>query len=574
MLRRIYGETRGSRRLVGAALAVDLLAVPLALLVPIPLKLAVDSVIGDHPLPGVLSSVLPDSVESSPGALIIFLALMMVLIEALRQGQDLASLYLHTVAGERLVLGFRGRLFRHAQRLSIGFHDARGPWDSIYRIQYDAMALQHVVVDALLPLVVAGATVVGMIFITATIDVSLALVALAVTPILVGLSHAYRRPLRNRYRDVKDLETSSLAVISEVLSALRVVKAFGKESHESERFAASSRAGMRARINVAVFQGGFDFLVALTTATGMGVVLVLGVNHVRDGSITLGQLLVVMSYLTQLYIPLRDISNKAADIQASLASAERSFALLDEAPDVPEHPGARRISHARGDIDLRRVSFAYEPGRPILREVSLHVPAGTRVGIAGRTGAGKTTLISLLTRFYDPTDGSIRLDGNDLRELRLADLRDQYAIVLQEPVLFSTSLRENIAYARPGASAEDVEAAARAANAHDFITALPEGYETMVGERGMRLSGGERQRVALARAFLKDAPILILDEPTSSVDVETEQAIIEAMDRLMRGRTSFMIAHRLSTLESCDVVLRIEEGRVLADPPPASREPA
>ena len=479
--------------------------------------------------------------------------------------------YLHTVAGERLVLSFRGRLFRHAQRLSIRFHDARGPWDTIYRIQYDAMAVPHVVIDALLPLFVAGLTVVGMIYITATIDPTLALVALAVTPVLVTLAHVYRKPLRRRYRDVKDLETSSLAVISEVLSALRVVKAFGKERHESDRFDDRSREGARARINVAMFQGGFDFLVALTTATGMALVLVFGVTHVRNGTITLGELLLVMAYLTQLYIPLRDISNKAADIQASLASAERAFALLDEESDVPERPDARPLPRVRGDVDLRRVSFAYEPNRPILREVSLHVPAGTRVGIVGRTGAGKTTLISLLTRFYDPTSGSIQLDGKDLRDLKLGDVRDQFAIVLQEPVLFSTSLRENIAYARAGASAEEVEAAARAANAHDFITALPDGYETMVGERGMRLSGGERQRVALARAFLKDAPVLILDEPTSSVDTETERVIIDAMDRLMRGRTSFMIAHRLTTLESCDIVLRIEEGRVLAEAPHAVR---
>jgi ATP-binding cassette subfamily B protein len=270
-----------------------------------------------------------------------------------------------------------------------------------------------------------------------------------------------------------------------------------------------------------------------------------------------------MGYISQLYAPLKTISRKTASMQSHFASAERAFALLDEPADVIERPGARPLVRAKGAVAFQGVSFAYRGDQPVLGDVTFDVAPGTSVGIAGATGAGKTTLVSLLSRFYDPTSGTILLDGVDLRDYKVADLRNQFAIVLQEPVLFSTSITENIAYARVGASFEEIVAAAQAANAHDFICRLPQGYDTLVGERGMRLSGGERQRVALARAFLKDAPILILDEPTSSVDVKTEATIMEAMERLMQGRTTFMIAHRLSTLEHCDVRLRIEEGRMV-----------
>jgi ATP-binding cassette subfamily B protein len=246
-----------------------------------------------------------------------------------------------------------------------------------------------------------------------------------------------------------------------------------------------------------------------------------------------------------------------------MASAERAFALLDEAPDVPERADAAPLLRARGSISFREVSFAYGGGPPVLQGVSVDIPAGARVGIAGKTGAGKTTLINLLCRFYDANLGQVFLDGADLRDYRLADLRNQFAMVLQEPVLFSTTIAENIAYGRLGASQEEIINAAKAANAHEFIEALPDGYQTQVGERGMCLSGGERQRISLARAFLKDAPILILDEPTSSVDLKTEAQILEAMERLMRGRTAFLIAHRPATLVGCDLLLRVENGHVV-----------
>jgi ATP-binding cassette subfamily B protein len=321
---------------------------------------------------------------------------------------------------------------------------------------------------------------------------------------------------------------------------------------------------VRIQKQLSVIEGSFGLQIGIITALGTAATLVIGVGHVRAGTLSLGSLLLIMAYLGQLYGPLTTISRKVTTIQSHLAGIDRAFALLDEATEVPEKPGARALGRAAGAVRFRNVSFSYVADRSILEDISLDLPAGTRLGISGTTGAGKTTLVNLLTRFYDPTGGEILLDGVDLRDYRLADLRAQFAICLQEPLLFSTTIGENIAYGRPSATEAEIVAAARAANAHEFIVDLPQGYDTLVGERGMRLSGGERQRISLARAFLKDAPILILDEPTSSVDTATESIIIDAMDRLMRGRTTLMIAHRLSTLDHCDVRLSLEGGRIVS----------
>jgi ATP-binding cassette subfamily B protein len=309
-------------------------------------------------------------------------------------------------------------------------------------------------------------------------------------------------------------------------------------------------------------EAAFGVLIGVATAGGTAAVLFLGVRHVQSGLMTLGDLLLIMAYLAQLYAPLKTLSNAPAKFASALASAERAFALLDQTPDVLEPAQPRPLARARGAVAFRHVSFSYETDRKVLDGISFELDPGARLGIAGMTGAGKTTLVNLLTRFYDPTAGAICLDGVDLRDYRLADLRDQFAIVLQEPVLFSTTIAENIAYARPAASQDAIIWAARAANADEFIRHFPHGYDTLVGERGMRLSGGERQRISLARAFLKDAPILILDEPTSSVDVRVEALIIEAMEQLMRGRTTLLISHRLTLLEKCDRLLLMENGRV------------
>jgi ATP-binding cassette subfamily B protein len=539
-------------------LLVDLLATPLLLLTPIPLKIAVDSVIGSHPLPGFV----PDSIVSSTIALLVVIAVFQVLVVLLGELQSLVSYVLQTRTGERLTLDFRGRLFRHVQRLSLSFHDTRGSHDSMYRIQYDAEAMQHIV-ESLIPFVAAFTMLFSAIWVTALIDAQLALIAVAVIPVLFVLSRVYTRRVRRRYKDLKELESSALGVLQDVLTAMRVVKAFGKEKDEHARYVRRSGETVQARVRLSLTESAFGLAVNVVIAIGTAAVLFVGVLHVQSGVLTLGALLMVMTYLSQLFGPLETISQKVGDLQSSLASADRAFELLDETPDVQEKPHARRLGRARGGLEFRDVSFGYDGQLSVLRDISFSIAPGTRLGIVGKTGAGKTTLVSLITRFYDPTAGAILLDGVDLRDYRLADLRNQFGIVLQEPVLFSTSIAENIAYARPGARMRDVIAAADAANAHDFVRELADGYDTVVGERGMRLSGGERQRIALARAFLKDAPILILDEPTSSVDTQTEAAIMEASERLMQGRTSLMIAHRMSTLENCDARFEIEFGRLV-----------
>jgi ATP-binding cassette subfamily B protein len=531
-------------------------------LTPVPLQIAVDSVIGSHPLPGFLAGPLPSSVTDSKDAILVFAALMFLGVAVLSQIQDLASTILKTYAGEKLVLNFRGKLFNQSQRLSLAYHDRVGTSDSTYRVQEDAKSIQYIAVESLISLITAATTLAAMLYVTARIDSQLALVALAVTPLLLLSAKHFRPRMRYTSREVKRLESGALSVVQEVLTGLRVVKSFGQEDRERERFVGRSSEGMRARIRLRLIEGAYALLVGAVIGAGGSLVLFVGVRHVQNGTITLGELLLVMGYLTQLYSPIKMMARKAGSLQDHLSSAERSFALLDEAPEVPERPDASPLARASGAVEFRHVSFAYEPDRLALKDIAFAVEPGTRVGIAGPTGAGKSTLMNLLMRFYDPTGGQIFLDGLDLREYKLADLRDQFGIVLQDPVLFSTTIGENIAYAQPDAGQREIEAAAEAANIHGFISSLPGGYETQVGERGIRLSGGERQRISLARAFLKDARILILDEPTSSVDLQTEANILEAMVRLMAGRTSFMIAHRLSTLDVCDLRLEIDAGRV------------
>jgi ATP-binding cassette, subfamily B, bacterial len=559
LVRRIARELRPYWLRMLGLLALGMLATPLALLTPVPLKIVIDSVLGSHPPPRLLDSILP---TDSDAVLLIVASLLFVAVALLTQLQNVSSTVLQTITGERMLLDLRTRLFRHVQRLSVSYHDLRGTTDSTYRIQYDAMSLQSITVDTIPSFFTEAFTLGTMLFVTAKIDWQLAIIAVAICPVLLLASWRYRRQLRTRSRDVKQLESGAMSVVQEALSAVRVVQAFGREDHEEQRFVHRFHEGMWARIRYTLVTSRYTLVVSLTTAVGTAAVLYIGARNVQTGRITTGDLVLVMAYLSQLYAPLKTMSKKAGSLQNYLASAERAFALLDEEPDVKQRPGALPLGRARGEIIFDDVSFAYDRERPVLEHVPLSVRAGTRVGVAGATGAGKTTLVNLLNRFYDPTEGRILLDGVDLRDYQLTDLRSQFAIVLQEPLLFSTSIAENIAYARPEASPEEITAAARAAGAHDFITALPDGYDTRVGERGTRLSGGERQRVSLARAFLKDAPVLILDEPTSSVDVQTEAAIMAAMYRLMEGRTTFMIAHRLSTLEGCDERIELAAGRV------------
>ena len=474
--------------------------------------------------------------------------------------QGLASWWLQTFTGEKLVWDFRARLLDHVQRLPLTFHDRYGATDSVYRIQHDAPAVQYVTIQGVIPVITAAITLTGMIVVTARMDLALAVVALLITPVLFVLSIGCSRIVRQRSQTIKDLDSSAMSVIQEVIGSIRVIKAFGQENREHARFVRRSGSRMSQQVRLSIQQAVFSVLVGLVIAIGTAAALYIGVRHVRAGALTVGSLLMIMAYIAQVYQPLQTLTGKATDLQVWLASLERTFMLLDQRPEIAESRDASPLSLARGDFEFRDVSFAYEDSGRGLENLSFKIPAGSRVGIVGATGAGKTTLLNLVMRFYDPSSGEVLLDGRNIREYRIADLRRQFGVVLQEPVLFAASIAENIAYGKPEASDREIVAAATAAASHDFISALPEGYETQVGERGSRLSGGERQRISLARAFLRNSPILILDEPTSSVDVHTEAAIMAATERLMQGRTTFMIAHRLGTLKNCDLILVLENG--------------
>ena len=567
----ILGKLRPFSFHLTGILLLGLLSAPLALLTPLPLKIAVDSVIGSRPVPEFLQALLPAAAMESTSLLLGIAIVLVMIIASLGQLQGFGICVLSSYTGERLIMSFRAQVFRHMQRLSLSYHDTHSAAESIYRIQHDAACVKHIPIDGFIPFLRAGFTLFGMIYITALIDWQMAMVALGVSPILFVLTRTSGRKLRKKWSEVKYMETSTTGIVQEVFTALRVVKAFGREDYEQARFTREASHFMRGHIRLAFIGASFDFFVSMTIALGTAVALLIGVSHVRSGILTLGELLMVMAYLAQLYGPLETISKKVAEMQASLTSAERVMTLLKQGPDVPERPHARPLVRAKGHVVFRNVAFAYDPERTVLHNSSFEIEPGTRVGIVGTTGAGKTTLLNLLTRFYDPTSGQILLDGVDLRDYKVADLRNQFAVVLQDPVLFSTSIAENISYGRPGCRFEEIVVAAKAANAHDFIVHLRDGYDTQVGERGVRLSGGERQRLSLARAFLKRAPMLILDEPTSSVDTKTEAPIVDTMETLMRGRTTFIIAHRLSTLKNCDVQLVIEQGRLLALEPIMTR---
>jgi len=560
LYRRLWHQSRACWPHLGAILFLSLLSTPIALLFPLPLKIAVDNAIGKHPLPPFLTSWFPHA-DATALAVAVAIALLLGL-SLLMHLQGLAGWWLQTYTGEKLVWDLRAQLLQHAQRLSLSLDRRTGSMDATYVIQHDTPAIQNVMVQGLVPLTTAVFTLLGMIVVLERIDWRLALLALAVAPVLFLLTRWCSHRVRSGSYQVKELDSSAMSVVQEVLSLLPVVKAFGQEDREHARFVRRSSSRMQGQVRLAIIQGKYNLAIGFTLALGTAAALLMGTHEVRAGIITVGDLVLVMAYLAQFYEPLRLVSTRLTDLQSWLASIDRAFGLLDEVPEIVEQEGALQLVRARGEIEFRNVSFHYAGSARGVHNIDFRVPAGLRVGIVGTTGAGKTTLLNLLTRFYDATEGQVILDGHEVRQYKIADLRRQFAIVLQEPVLFSASIAENIAYGRASATDEEIMAAAMSADAHEFIMKLPHGYDTQVGERGACLSGGERQRISLARAFLRDSPILILDEPTSSVDLRTEAAILRATEKLMQGRTIFMIAHRLSTLKACDIIVVMEQGKI------------
>ena len=563
LIKRIILQVRSFWPHIIGLFILSLLSTPIALLKPFALKLLIDSGFGSQPVPGFITIFFPANFEFDFNTVAVMAASIVIIIALIDNVIGFISWLWSTYTGEKLVLNFRTLLFNHIQRLSLAYHDTKGASDSLYRIQWDTMCIRSLLLGQLSPLFSSFITLFFMIAVMFAINWQFAIVSLCIMPPLIFLTKRSTKKLKKDWYRVKDAESVAMSVIHQVLSSLRVVKAFGQEENENERFTDRSNKAVEGQLKLARIAATFSFIVGVLLATGTAIFIYVGANFVHTGKMTLGELTLVIAYLGQVFNPLQSMIKNLNEVQSSVASIDRVFSVLDEDKEVQEDPDAVHLACVNGGFEFQNVSFSYEKNRPTLQDISFEIVPGDRVGIMGSTGAGKSTLINLLNRFYDPADGIIKIDGIDIRKYKLADYRRQFSIVLQEPVLFSTTIGENIRYGRPGATEKEVIEAAIAANAHNFIMKNKDGYEAMVGERGMQLSGGERQRISLARAFIKNAPVLILDEPTSSLDIKTEALIMEAMERLMEGRTTFMITHRLDTLNSCNLILHLENGKLI-----------
>jgi ATP-binding cassette subfamily B protein len=542
---------------IGSILLTILLAV-VALAEPWPLAFTVDSIIGNEEAPGWVDGIFGSSI-----GMLIALAVVATLFLTLLSGvMTVWNEYLTTTVDQKMVLDFRSDMFQHAQKLSLAFHDSESKGLLMYRINNQAAAMGQIVVA--IPTVGQSLlTLIGMAYISFTINPLLALLALGTTPFVIYSTTFYTDRIEPRLYRVRGLGAINLSIVYEAMAMMRVVLAFGTQGREYTRFRKQGENWVQETVGLTVRQTLFKIAVQMITAAGTAAVIGVGAYEAVNGRISAGELLVILSYISQVYQPLEELTTTIANFQQWFINLLMSFELMDRKPEVKEKADARPLRDGRGEIELEGVGFGYR-GRPgVLKDISLRIPSGRAVAIVGPTGAGKSTLVSLLPRFYDTKEGVVRLDGHDVRDLKLADVREQFSIVLQEPLLFSGSIASNIRYGKPDAPMEEVIEAAKAANSHEFISALPDGYETMLGEGGAKISGGERQRIAVARAFLRDAPILILDEPTSSIDSHTESVILEALDRLMEGRTTILIAHRLSTLRSVDEIVVMNHGEIV-----------
>jgi ABC-type multidrug transport system fused ATPase/permease subunit len=556
-LLRVLPYLRPYWRLAVASVWLTIGAALVGLLSPWPLKVLVDNVIGQAPLPAAAG--LPGQLASHRFALLALTVVAGLAIAIIGGALNVLNGYVNTKLEQRIIADFRGDLFRHTERLSVAYRDQVSTSRLMYAINFEASAAGSLIMSVQ-PLAQAGLTLVGMVWISFQIDSVLALLSITVVPLLYSAIRYYATHIQQRLMQVKFMEADCLSVVHDAVSMLPVITAFQREDHELQRFRTKTGQAIDARVDVTVRQTLFSLAVTTTTAIGTAMVLGMGAYHAIQGRVTAGELLVVLAYIAAVYKPLETISYTVGALQDNFVGLRMAFHILDTEPVVREAPGPVSIGRAAGALRFEGVHFEY-PGRVgTLTDISLDVQPGQVVAIVGPTGAGKTTLMNLIPRFYDPQRGRVLLDGRDVRTLSLDSLRRQISMVPQEPVLFSGTIADNIRYGRLQATMDEIVDAAKAANAHDFIERLADGYHTDIGERGVRLSGGERQRICVARAFLKDAPILILDEPTSSIDSKTESIILDALDQLMIGRTTFMIAHRLSTIRHADLIATLDRG--------------
>jgi subfamily B ATP-binding cassette protein MsbA len=550
VLRRLYGYLKPYWKQLLLISVLLLVWTGLDLLPPLFQGAVVDRVV----IEGDLSQLLPLII----GLIVVYAALQLV------SGADL---YLRHALGERFILDLRVRLYEYLQRLSLSYFERTSTGEIMSRITNDVNELEHFVTHGSSLTLVDLLRLAGTSIVLLWLDWRLALVALLPVPLLAVALRLFNRRVRPIYRQVRDRLGDINARLQDNISGIRVIQAFGQERAALDRFLAESVAYYRARVRGIRIWSTFFPAIRFVASTGTVLVLAVGAMLVVDGSMTVGTLVAFLAYTTALYQPINRLTEVDNIIQQAIAAGERIFELFDEEPEIQDAAGAEGVPDMEGEIQFDRVFFRYGGAEPpeneyVLHDVTFHVAPGQVVALVGPSGAGKTSIANLISRFYDPTQGRVLIDGQDVREMQIKSLRDHIAVVLQETFLFNTTVRDNLLFAKLDASDEEMVAAARAAYAHEFILELPNGYDTEIGERGVKLSGGQKQRLALARAILADPRILILDEATSSVDAEAEYLIQQALDRVLQGRTAIVIAHRLSTVRSADKIIALEEGHI------------
>jgi ABC-type multidrug transport system fused ATPase/permease subunit len=554
---------RPYRARVAAVALLAVIEIALGALAPWPLKIVVDNVLGGQAMPAALGRLL-DGLAGSPALLLLAVVLTGLILQIASEVAAMLHTQLQVDTGQHLVYDLRAKLLAHLQALPLRHHVLSKTADSVYRLDSDAYSVSDLVLGGVFPLAMAGLKLAVMFAILLRLDATLALLSLSVAPFLYACLRYYSLRMTERAEGVKARESELVERAFEILSSVRAVKSFARERHELTRFARAGEATMQARLRLTWQESLFSVVVTAITLTGTALVLVVGGLHVLDGTLTVGALLVVIAYLGAVYNPLSSIAETIGSLQQAIVSARRVREILALAPETPDAPDALDAGAVEGHVRFEQVRFAYDGDHPVLDGVTFQARPGEMVAVVGLTGAGKTTLVSLIPRFFDPTGGRVLVDGVDVSRYGLRSLRERIALVPQEPILFSGTIADNIRYGRLDATDDQVEAAARAAHVHEFVQRLPKGYATEVAEAGATLSGGERQRLGIARALLKDAPILILDEPTSSLDAISEEAVFAALRRLRHGRTTIVIAHRLSTIRDATRILVLDGGRLIA----------
>ncbi len=536
-----------------------LLAIATTLLKPWPLKYIVDDVLGSNSHTQHFGSSYHNL------RLLFFLCGILVLLHLLWGAFNLIHNYLQVKIGLKALVRVRRDLFAHLQRLSLKFHDTRSSGDSMYRVSYDAQAIQSIFNKGFSTVFSTIITLLGTMVIMARMDWQLTLLALAIAPILLYAVYFFADQIRHESTTISESESALTTRTQEGLMGIRIIHAFGREEYELNRFEEQCLKSLNANLRLTFTQVISALVIGTLMGLGTAAMIYLGARHVMEGTLTVGDLLVFISYLAMLYGPLQTLSYTSWALEGAAAGAQRVFEILDTPEDVKDRPGARPLQTAHKEILFDHVSFGYEESKMILKEINLHIPLGKTIAFVGSTGAGKTTLLSLIPRFYDPSEGTVKIDDIDVRDLQKKTLRAQIGMVLQDTMLMAGTVRENIGYGQLNAGIVEIEQAARLARVHEFAMQMPKGYDTEVGERGVRLSVGQRQRIGIARAFLKNAPILLLDEPTSALDPQTEASIMETLKELMHGRTTVMVTHRIATVHMSDFIFVLEHGRVVEE---------